>query len=371
MVGLPFDNEKFTVLPPHFTDELLAEMNDDYWTKIVDNYSTLPNGMKTALPFLLASVLHHEDFLRQNLSSRHPIFSSRVFTHNLLLDKMRKKTLLGYGHCSQTDLKATGIPPHLAIAARLADVVEKIKKLKKEMEMQINGLKEELMDLKKTFKHEVAEAVTEELTENVTIDGVAPVSLRSINQAMDEKLDKKLDALEERLVNRIGKKSEEQAAASEDPSTEPLWKTWDWGDGLICHYVPKGWEFPTGLTVKSLWDLWWFGDRDTGIRPLHKIDFSNELRGPYCNMRLSRAKSVAEYCTSLVHELQLLPEGVKKYEEVPIEDSDRIFKEMFEEHAIPRLYAGKEETGRAMEICYGTLYKYVPKTKRQVKRTRR
>ena len=46
-----------------------------------------------------------------------------------------------------------------------------------------------------------------------------------------------------------------------------------------------------------------------------------------------------------------------------IEDSDKIFTVMFKEHAIKRLYAGREQPGRPMEITVGTIYKYIPKPK--------
>ena len=363
VAGLPFDSEKFTVLPPHFSTEIISEMTNDFWKKILDGYCTLPNGIKTALPFLLASVIHHENFLRENLASTHPIFSSRVFTHNPLLKQLRGNTLLNYGNCPHTDLKATGIPPHLAIAARLANVVEETRELKHELENQINGLRKELVDMKATFKHEVAVAVTEELTENFTIEGVAPVSLRSINESIDKRLEK----LEESLVSRIGGQMLTQSPQdSLSTANENPWKTWDWGDGHICHFVPKGWKFPTGKTVKALWDLWWYGDRDTQIRPFYKITFSKELKKKSsCAMNVSRAKSVIEYCVALVLELRLLPQGVREIYQLSIENSDKIFNVMFKEHAITRLYAGREEPGRPMEITVGTIYKYIPKPKQK------
>jgi hypothetical protein len=69
VAGLPFDNEKFTVLPPHFSIELLSEMTEDYWIKIISGYFMLPSVIKTALPFLLASIIHHEDFFTEESKS--------------------------------------------------------------------------------------------------------------------------------------------------------------------------------------------------------------------------------------------------------------------------------------------------------------
>ena len=33
------------------------------------------------------------------------------------------------------------------------------------------------------------------------------------------------------------------------------------------HTVPLGWEFPVRVNVKKMWNLWYFGDKSTGIRP--------------------------------------------------------------------------------------------------------
>ena len=82
--GLPFDNEQFAILPPHFPNTIVTKLNPEFWNNLLSGYSTYPNGIKGALPFLLASVVHHEDFLRSNLDPNHPIFTSRLFTSNPL-----------------------------------------------------------------------------------------------------------------------------------------------------------------------------------------------------------------------------------------------------------------------------------------------
>jgi hypothetical protein len=130
--------------------------------------------------------------------------------------------------------------------------------------------------------------VTEELQENFVIEGVAPVSLRSINQSIDQRL----CVLEERLVNKIGQNNHDRTP--QENINQSRWRTWYWNDGLLCHFVPENWEFPSRLSVKTLWDLWWFGDQNTGIRPFKDIDFSIELQVMHA-MRHSRAKAVIEY----------------------------------------------------------------------------
>ncbi|OWZ06959.1 hypothetical protein PHMEG_00020714, partial [Phytophthora megakarya] len=64
----------------------------------------------------LALIIHHEHFLRQHLDKTHTLFSSQIFSQNRLLKKLRGKTHLCCGICKSTNMKATGIPPHFAIA---------------------------------------------------------------------------------------------------------------------------------------------------------------------------------------------------------------------------------------------------------------
>ena len=346
VAGLPFDSEKFTVLPPHFPSDLLYEMNDSYWTKIFSGYIHLPTGMKNALPFFLGSVIYHEAFLRENLHTKHPIFFSRVFTNNPLLQQMRSRVLLGLGRCPYTDMRATGIPPHLALVDRIYKLTEQTQDLRKELSNLKNHLSE-------VMPERVATTVTEQIQESFVIEGVAPVSLKAI--------DRRLNDLEERIVSRIAAGAKEREVVVDDASA--TWKTWQWGDGLLCHFVPKDWEFPARLSVKMLWDLWWFGDRSTGIRPFKDINFAIELKEEH-RMRFSRAKSVVEYCLEVMQKLKLLPEEATSVAKLSLQESDEIFHRLYE-YIIDKLY--DERPGRPMELSYGTIYNLKPKKGRKRK----
>jgi hypothetical protein len=139
------------------------------------------------------------------------------------------------------------------------------------------------------------------------------------------------------------------------------WKTWYWGDGRFCHFVPLDWKFPTRLTMKALWDLWWFGDKTTGIRPFYRIDFSHELKETKVKMRHSRALAAVEYFIKVAHEKKLFRDGIICVSQLLITESDNLFMEVFS-HVIQALYANKKEPGRPMEISYGTIYDKLPKS---------
>jgi hypothetical protein len=57
-------DERFGVLPPHFTTEAVGTLTTEFWLKVCPNYNALPQEIKPALPFLMASLLYHEQYLR-------------------------------------------------------------------------------------------------------------------------------------------------------------------------------------------------------------------------------------------------------------------------------------------------------------------
>ena len=77
--GLPFADERFSILPPHFDVNVLKRMDANYWMEIVDGYENYPIGVKSVMPYLLSSLICHEEFLRCQLNPNHCIFNAWVF----------------------------------------------------------------------------------------------------------------------------------------------------------------------------------------------------------------------------------------------------------------------------------------------------
>ena len=123
VVGLDFNSISFAVLPPHFKTATSALLTDDFWRTILPNFDNLPTPFKSCLPFLLASLLYHEDFLRNKFPPAHSLWSAPVFAHNQMYDQLKAGLLLGVGYCEDTHMSATGIPPHLAIAKQVNDMI--------------------------------------------------------------------------------------------------------------------------------------------------------------------------------------------------------------------------------------------------------
>jgi hypothetical protein len=126
VTGLPFTEVSFATLPPHFSSAVLADLSINEWREIVDGYDNYPDGFKTCFPYLLASLIYHEQYLREFLYDAHPLWNSRVFANNRHLHALRADgaILLGVGICPDTGLRATGIPAHLAIADKITKLIE-------------------------------------------------------------------------------------------------------------------------------------------------------------------------------------------------------------------------------------------------------
>jgi hypothetical protein len=61
ITGLPFDNISFGVLPPLFPTDIVEKIDNMFWINVIGGYENYPTGMKSALPFFLASLIYHEN----------------------------------------------------------------------------------------------------------------------------------------------------------------------------------------------------------------------------------------------------------------------------------------------------------------------
>ena len=123
--GLPIDGNDFSILPPHFSTADLIILNEMGFQNILDGYEKFPVSFLRSIPFLLASLVYHQDFLKDNLHASHPLFHQAIFTRRFqqlsnktLVEFFKGKILLGTSICKDTQIRATGIPIHLAISNR-------------------------------------------------------------------------------------------------------------------------------------------------------------------------------------------------------------------------------------------------------------
>jgi hypothetical protein len=145
-------------------------MTRNSWQELVPGSARYQRAAQTIFPYLIASLIYHEQYLRDNLDPNHPIFTVRVFARNTLLPELRRSTILAISTSPVTSLKATEIPPHLAIATRVNRIAEEISAMMKEL---------------KALPDSIASTVVNELRESFSINGVVPVCLRDIDSRLD------------------------------------------------------------------------------------------------------------------------------------------------------------------------------------------
>jgi len=56
-----FCDERFAVLPPHFTKDVQHILDDRFWRTILPCYDIFPESFKCTVPYLYASLLYHQD----------------------------------------------------------------------------------------------------------------------------------------------------------------------------------------------------------------------------------------------------------------------------------------------------------------------
>ena len=117
VAGLPLQSELFDALPPHFASpgesvELAVRRAFPTWYEI--------RSLRAVLRMLSASLVQHEDFLRQHLEDDHPISNNTSLTFG---DLRNSRNLLA--NESSAHLTATGVPAHVGIMRRLANLSER------------------------------------------------------------------------------------------------------------------------------------------------------------------------------------------------------------------------------------------------------
>ncbi len=88
--------------------------------------------------------------------------------------------------------------------------------------------------------------------------------------------------------------------------------------------MPDGWEFPSRISVKTVWDLWFFGDKNSGIRSLRLISRQHDVQAKHA-MRHTRLKAVMDALETIAMERNLFPSPRRRVSDLSIEQSDEMF----------------------------------------------
>ncbi|KAH9186568.1 hypothetical protein AeNC1_011456 [Aphanomyces euteiches] len=177
--GLNLNDISFASLPPHFSDVLSTVQ----WESILPGYSkTYPPAFRCAVPYLLASLVYHRDWVQSNFATNHPIFLSLVWKSGIL-ESLVDHVHAGIHSSQESGLVASGIPPSIPLAIEL----EKIKQSIQELTQCVSKSMDSIPDLvgkaveQQGHSHQTTQAVTMNLL-NQSLDQFGENLLKQMSQ---------------------------------------------------------------------------------------------------------------------------------------------------------------------------------------------
>ena len=250
---LPQQSPKFAVVAPHFA-ELQGEEYEEFHNLVEracrDLYGDVKfEGCRRVLPYLVASLVYHIDFIR-GLPEYHPVFKSALFTVMNLgdIDILKAKVTI---HESEK-IKARGLPGNIVLLRDTA----KAAAVNQERQVKIlEKMDQVLADLS---------AVNEILP----LKGAAAGTIYGENQ-----LKRLRTSLEESIRTTLGELRTDLVGNSQATKHSPSFDTeiqrihFDWDDGFgPIRNVPLSFEFPRAQAkAADLWMYWWTGMNVKGV----------------------------------------------------------------------------------------------------------
>jgi hypothetical protein len=141
---------------------------------------------------------------------------------------------------------------------------------------------------------------------------------------------------------------------------EHWWRTWNWNDGKVMHFVPQGWSFPNRVHIHTMWDLWHYGHMANGIRPYKLISRMHDLTLDKEKKLYSTAKVVMDELTIIIIQSDgpddppLLAGGVEAMRNLDRRASDEIMPKAIRLF-IAKVY-GERKCNRVADLTFSTLY---------------
>lgn len=256
--GLNFNGgSKFAVLPPRFKQAFALTV--DEWKDICPGYDEYPTGFQSCLPYLLASLVFHHNWWSNcnergvyvNISGRHPILTSRLVLSGII-DRL-KDNVIGISTlaCAVTGMKASGIPPHVYLAAEVQVLREENLLFRQILAQNHN----EVMD-------KLPELVVNGIVRNINVQGIQQMSVQQLEALLNRLIDSRHAAF------IASQPVSESTTAPLTHNTLDGYRYWVWGE--MFRPVPSDWSMPTGK-VKSIVDLFITGMPALEIRPFRLI----------------------------------------------------------------------------------------------------
>ena len=123
---------------------------------------------------MFASIVYHEEFLRQNFDAQLPLFLTTIFTCGYV-EKYRNRILVGEWKCDKSGMVATGVPHSILILARMdrcdAKQDQHTQKLEKLQMDMTNYIDQRMSDL--------PSQVAREILKTLHVEGAVPLTFKT------------------------------------------------------------------------------------------------------------------------------------------------------------------------------------------------
>ena len=189
---LKLNADEFDVLPPHWCNAAVIQLNEYGWGNILPSYNYYCEGFQRIIRMLFASLVyhHHEGNIKRLYHPRHPIHCQPIFTDPTLLNSLKDKVLLCHQYCTDTGMSAEGVPGIILISREIRNFKAEVDKDKSSV-LQRLGVVEETLSQKLRELHmtQLSQAVKSHRTGLAQHEACGTVkSSQSINDSINRPL---------------------------------------------------------------------------------------------------------------------------------------------------------------------------------------
>ena len=353
-------------------------MEDGEWVNYIPGWNKFPRCFKAAIPYLLASVVYHDTWLRENLSSSHPLFQTRFFRDGVP-NRLREKVLSGNFYCESSRMTATGIPAHHLLTKEFHDfktcLLTKLGLVEEKVQSSSTDIVKAVEKMSENVDHQLTDlpaAVATDVLGHVVVNGAVPVSASDFARlsagvtAMGESMRADRASLRHEMAQMLAEAIAEgrRAGPGNDANSdnqraearlaaEGTSQLHQWPGGYLRR-VPFAFVF-RGCSTKAVWDAWWRGDASNRIGP-YRFFTNADMPKKTDKVNLARVRMIMKELITTAIQLECIPE---QHPETAIaamrcERQDELFDQVFS--SMVRTYPG--ERRRTGEAAYSTVYNW-------------
>ena len=292
---------------------MINSWTDDDWVNMDPHYHQYPQQFKRVVPYLLASICYHWDWIVATFPENHFIFNIRFVAS----DKMATlKPLVHAGIIlnKNTGMMATGVPFHVSL-----------KHQQSLMQNKLDGLQQLVTDNNELVRSYVSEeieknndVIVNKILQRVDVHGAVAVtqqdlvtSLSEFQQQLIGNLERFQQQVRQDFLNRaqhvhddIVLDEDNNVVDAVDNENNIWWTHYNYG-GNAFNPIPENYELQAGCNTVTWFYLWFFGNKHQMIRPFYMIE-GKQFPRKEDRSKFSKGKMVMEYlCNTILNVFEL------------------------------------------------------------------